>query len=253
MNVLNKLDRYYNEFKGEKFSIGKTYLGKDIYCFCVSKTLHPKIVVTYSIHAREYITTFLALKQIERFRKHGKRGTVYFIPAVNPDGIEICLKAKPLYKANARGVDLNVNFDAGWGKGKTNVFSPADENYVGKCPFSERETRALRDFTLAVNPSATISYHSKGEEIYYEFHQDEKAKRRDYLIAEKLAFVTGYKIKSTPNSYGGYKDWCIERLKIPAFTIEVGKDNLKHPITRKNLGKIYRKNKKVICTLTESI
>ena len=32
-----------------------------------------------------------------------------------------------LWKANANGVDLNVNFDARWGAGIKNVFSPARE------------------------------------------------------------------------------------------------------------------------------
>ena len=64
-------------------------------------------------------------------------------------------------------------------------------------------------------------------------------------IAEKVAKITGYIIKGTPNSAGGYKDWCIEKLKIPALTIEVGNDNLTHPIKKRHVYRIYRKNKRV--------
>ena len=154
-------------------------------------------------------------------------------------------------------MDLNVNFDANFGSGEQNVFSKASENYVGEYAFSEPETRAIRDFTIKIRPHATISYHSKGQEIYYEFFQDTKRKKRDYLFAKSVADATGYLIKSTPDSAGGYKDWCIQKLKIPALTIEVGSDTLSHPIKKEYLDDIYRENKGVIDasvqTLTELI
>ena len=61
-----------------------------------------------------------------------------------------------------------------------------------------------------------------------------------------MAEITGYAIKSTPDSAGGYKDWCIQKLKIPALTIEVGDDSLSHPIKLENLDRIYQENKGVI-------
>ncbi len=246
MSVLNKIERFYTDFKGEKGIVGKSFCGRNIYFFKVSVSTTPVLICQYAIHAREYVTSLLCLRQIENYVLHKKAGTVYFIPTVNPDGIDVVEKINPLYKANARGVDLNVNFDARWAKGEKNVFIAGRENYVGKKPFSEPETIALRDFTLKVKPDATISYHSKGEEIYYEFFQSGKIKERDYSFAKTVAKCTGYQIKSTPNSCGGYKDWCIEKLKIPALTIEVGSDFLSHPIGENNLDEIYYKNKQVI-------
>ncbi len=245
MSVLCELEDFYLNFKGEKFIIGRSALNRPIYCIKVKKTNCPLVIVQYAIHAREYITTYLALKQITDFIENGKKGCVYFLPALNPDGIFISLTSKPLYKANARGVDLNVNFDARWGTGQSNVKIKGDENFIGEYPFSEPETLALRDFTLKIKPNATISYHSKGEEIYY----DDK----HLSLAKKLASVTGYQIKKTPNSAGGYKDWCVEKLKIPAFTIEVGRDELVHPLKISDLDEIYNKNKGVITALTENI
>ena len=253
MNVLSKLDRFYSDFNGEKFIIGKSLLNKPLYCFKVQKTYFPKVIVQYAIHAREHITTLLALEQIREFTKFGRYGTVYFIPSTNPDGIEICLSGKPLYKANARGVDLNVNFDAKWGPGKSNVKKASDSDCIGEFPFSEPETRALRDFTLAVKPQATISYHCKGEEIYWEFFQKQKFAIKDKEIALSLAKVTGYTVKRTPDSAGGYKDWCIEKLKIPAFTIEVASDLLSHPIGEENLREVFARNKAVIPTLIDNL
>lgn len=252
MDVLQSLDRFNKQFKGEKGIIGNTTLGKDIYFFKVEKTVSPVVICQYAIHAREYITTYLALKQIKDFVRFGKKGSVYFIPAVNPDGIRICLDGKRLYKANANMVDLNVNFDAGWSNGEKNVFVKGDENFVGAYPFSEKESFYLAQFTLKIKPDVTLSYHAKGEEIYWEFFQDDKRRKRDFELAKSLSKSTGYRLKTPKNSFGGYKDWCIQKLKIPSFTIEVGRDSLSHPITKRHLDRIYRKNKQVIKVITEN-
>lgn len=251
MDILEKVDNFYKLFKGEKTVLGKSVQNRNVYMFTVKKTDFPKIIVQYAIHGREYITAYLALKQITQFVKNGRRGTVYFIPVSNPDGVYISLNQNPLNKANANGVDLNVNFDADWGKGDKNVFTRASENFVGDHPFSEIESRILRDITLKIKPDTTISYHSKGEEIYFNFNQPQKRFRRDFIIANGISRVTGYKIVRLTGSSGGYKDWCIKTLKIPAFTIEVGSDDLAHPIKENHLKSIYAKNKKVLCTLTE--
>ena len=257
MNILQLNNKQYQKFGGKKLVIGFSHSAKPILCYCVKKSEYPKIIVQASIHAREYITAYLTLELIKDFERSGNNGTVYFIPIVNPDGVKKALTDMPLYKANGRKVDLNTNFDARWGTGKSNAFCPASENYIGKAPFSEKESKALRDFTLKIKPDFTISYHAKGQEIYYEFFQDEKRKKRDYLFAKSVADATGYLIKSTPNSAGGYKDWCIQKLKIPALTIEVGSDTLSHPIKKEYLDDIYRENKGVIDasvqTLTELI
>ena len=251
MDILEKIYGFYNAFDGEKGFIGYTEQGKPIPYFKVKKTDYPKILIQYAIHAREYVTAELALLQIIDFVKNGKKGTIYFIPAVNLDGIEIALNFKPLYKANSNGVDLNVNFDARWGMGKDNVRRAGDENYIGIEPFSESETRALRDFTYLVKPDITVSYHSKGEEIYWEFFQEKIERERDYNLAKKLSLVTGYTLKSTPFSAGGYKDWCIEKLKIPSFTIEVGRDEINHPVCTKYLMEIFLQNREVIKVLVD--
>ncbi len=253
MSVLKDLKKFYTAFKYEKGNIGYSYKGVPIYYFAVRKSLSPVLLVQYGMHAREYITTYLAIKQIKDFVLFGKFGTVYFIPAVNPDGIKIAETVNPLYKANYNGVDLNVNFDARWGTGIFNVRERGAENCIGEFPFSEIESRALRDFTLLVKPDMTVSYHSKGEEIYYKFFQGEERLKRDYLFAKTVSDCTGYCIKDTLGSSGGYKDWCVESLKIPAITIEVGSDLLSHPIKKRSLPEIYDKNKKVIENLLERL
>jgi g-D-glutamyl-meso-diaminopimelate peptidase len=184
-------------------------------------------------------------------------GGVWFIPLLNPDGAllvtqgidsvegrwrkEMLLRINggydfSLWKANAEAVDLNVNFDARWGTGKCNLTRPAGENYIGTKPFSARETRTLKHFTYRVCPDFTVSYHTKGEEIYWRYFQSGERLCRDFRIAAALAFETGYPLKEAKGSAGGYKDWCVQTLKIPAVTVEVGKDCFLHPLGRAEFG-----------------
>ena len=195
------------------------------------------------MHAREYITSLFCLEEIKYFMHYSKVGHAIFIPCVNPDGVFISQTQIPLYKANYNGVDLNVNFDAQWGKGVQNVKVRGAENYIGPFPFSEPESMALRDFTLLRKPDMTISLHTKGEEIYYRFFQKPTELRRDYKLAQVISIFNGYPIKDISGSVGGYKDWCIEKLKIPALTIEMGKDEFCHPLDGEEaLSDIISKN-----------
>ena len=249
MDILNELENFYTSYPYEKGIIGHSRKGKPIYYFGAVKSAFPKILITGGIHAREYITTLLCLEMLKGFCRSERIASVYFVPAVNPDGIKIAENQIIDYKANAFGVDLNVNFDAKWGSGKKNAFKRGAENYVGTFPFSEPETRALKNFTLLLRPDITLSYHSKGEEIYWNFFQDGEREERDFYLGRQIQKATGYKLVTLKGSSGGYKDWCIEKLKIPSFTIEVGGDNLFHPIGKEKLSEIYRKNKKVISFL----
>jgi len=284
----NQLEQQILEFKNsgiKVFSIGKSVLGRNIWCVAVGSG-EPSVIIQYAIHAREYITAYLAIEHIKLSfgypvclagaksnhchcetapiipllrgvaRSDGVclakqslgLGAIYFIPCANPDGVALALDGGSdfsLWKANANAVDLNRNFDAKWGQGTDNKFEPASENYIGKHAHSEPETRALAEFTLKVKPKLTISYHSKGEEIYYEFGQTGVRLERDRKIAEAISGITGYTIKSTPGNTGGYKDWCMQKLKIPALTIEVGNDILNHPIGVEHLPEILAQNKNV--------
>ena len=144
---------------------------------------------------------------------------------LNIDGVELVLNEGLNLKANYNLVDLNVNFDANFGKGKTNVFEPNLENYIGLYPFSEPETYALKCLTEKVKPNLTISYHSKGEEIYWYYSQTYFNLKLVRHLAKRTAIYTKYKMAYSFNSHGGYKDWCALKLGIPALTIEVGDNN----------------------------
>ncbi len=273
MNVVRKVYRFYESWQGEKRIIGASVCGLPLVAMFVGRHCYPQIIVQYSIHAREWVTALLAEEQI--LRGVG-RGGVWFVPMMNPDGVLLSVEGGSflrqispvraeflrqvngsddfrLWKANADAVDLNVNFSAGWGTGKRNVFMPASENYIGRRAFSEPETRALKKFTQDVCPDATLSYHTKGEEIYWEYGQRGETFIRDARIAAALAEETGYTVKRITGSGGGYKDWCIRNKKIPAFTIEAGNDALEHPLKECDLAPILVKNRDVVRRLAEAL
>ncbi len=269
MNIYEEVGCFYQNYQGEKQIIGKSEEGRNLYAMFVGKRCAPIGICQYAMHAREWVTALLALEQIKRGLV---RGGVWFIPLVNPDGVLLCTEGIgtiegrrkremlvringgfdfSLWKANGDAVDLNVNFDAKWGTGRCNVRCPAPENYIGTAPFSACETQALRRFTLKVCPQFTVSYHTKGEEIYWKFEQPLFRCLRDKRLACILSESTGYPLCDAPHSAGGYKDWCIQTLKIPAFTVEVGEDRFKHPLNRSNLEDISRKNLDAIRNLTK--
>ena len=262
--------------------IGKSVLGRNVYSVTFNFESKYNVIIQAAIHAREHITTSLVVEFIKEvsnnfdFYKQLNMPNLIFIPMANPDGVMIsCRGLKSVkdekikselqkiniskesfafFKANANAVDLNNNFDANWGTGKENVKMPAFHGYIGKWPESEPETKALVNLTKNLKPCFTISYHCKGEEIYYDFFQKGRERKRDREIAKLFAKETGYKIKSTEkSSSGGYKDWCVQKLKIPSITVEVAGDNLSHKKKEKFLTDVYQKNKNVLQLLPKVV
>lgn len=244
------------------YSIGETILKRKIYCFRSEKPTKKRILFVASIHAREHITGDLILKILEE-QKDKMNCDLYVLPLVNPDGVELCTKGIfslpkemrdnlvainrglnfSMWKANVRGVDINNNFDAGWSR----VFShrkkqPSSQGFYGKYCESERETRAIVDFISKNNFSLVVAFHTKGEELYFEYFN--KNLERDRKIAQIFAKGLKYKIKNyEKTSSAGLKDWCVEKLNIPSFTLECGSDKYVHPIAIDKLNEIYKKFK----------
>lgn len=258
---LFKLDKKY------KVSvIGKTCRNRKIYAVekINGKGFFTAIFVA-SIHAREWITTDLMFELLEQnLFDDIKDFNICLVPMANPDGVELChsgtenflpLVAKKLrkinggnedfslWKANARGVDLNNNYSAEFKKHNP-LTKPASQGYAGRKAESEKETKAIKKLLKKVNPFIVLCYHTKGEEIYFQFHQTGKTLERDKKIAEKIAQSTGYAIKNVENSSsGGLKDYVVQSLHLPSVTIECGNDRLNHPITQ--VEQIFLRNKNI--------
>ncbi len=238
------------------FSAGKSVLERDLSVLKIGNG-SKKIFINAAHHPREYIGTILTLNQIqnllEAYVANGNidgqkvrnlldnQVTFYFMPLVNPDGVQICVNGSPSYYFNANKVDLNHNYDALWFKKINSTYS------TGTKAFSEPETQAVRDLCLNIEFDLTLAYHAAGNIIYWYFGQEGADRTRDLAYANMLKATTGYSLVSPSNyksSTSGFKDWCVQKLKIPSFTLEIGgKRGLSKPVEWSYYNTIWNENK----------
>lgn len=251
--------------------IGKSVMGRQLLVIKIGPDAPGKksIFINGAHHGLEYITSLFLMQAAFCLAKSEciltKQATIYMMPMVNPDGVEIAQNAispkDPFYEklhringggdfctlwqANANGVDLNHNYDAAWELCHNYAIgAPAPTRYAGPFPESEPETRAVADFTRQKQFDMALAFHSQGEEIYWGFGKNEPA--RDKIIGERLARVTGYTLAKPTGvaSFGGYKDWFVDKFHKPGYTIEVGKG--KNPLPQRQIRKIYPQNMNLI-------
>lgn len=143
------------------------------------------------------------------------------------------------------GVDLNLQFPAGWLNAKAIKYAmgynkPSPRDFVGYGPLTEPEALALYNFTLVHDFRLILAYHTQGEVIYWKY--------ADYLpedsqeIGERFAEVSGYLLDITPpeSAFAGYKDWFIQEYNRPGYTVETGLGE--NPLPLSQFEKIYRDN-----------
>ena len=272
-------------------NIGKSTLGEKIIYIKLGKG-NKKIFINASHHANEWITSLITMMFIEKYlflykHKQVYKGydvyelwnsvSLYIVPMVNPDGVNLCLRDKKIinsnlykeiwgkylsnldkWKANIRGVDLNLNYSAGWKNAKNNKYKkginkPGPRDYVGPNSVSEIETKNMIEFTDLMKFDMTISLHSQGEEIYWSYLNYKLPKA--YEIGKKFESLSGYKL-TTPSyysSFAGYKDWFIEKYNKPAFTIEVGKGEEGKELPLEKVEEIYKSIEEIFfCAVEET-
>lgn len=234
-------------------------------------------------HANEWITTPVLLKFAEDlaaaaafdqviFNESARdlldRTTLHLVPMVNPDGVDLVTgsiapgsseyqQAAILsenypsipfpegWKANLLGVDLNLNYPAGWEQAREIKFAqgytlPGPRDYVGQAPLDQRESAALARYTRALSPRLVLAYHTQGEVIYWKYLDMEPPGAR--AIGERFAQVSGYTLDDTPyaSGFAGYKDWFILNWNRPGYTVEVGRGV--NPLPLSQFNQIYDAN-----------
>ncbi|QNU66833.1 peptidase M14 [Ruminiclostridium herbifermentans] len=262
---LNELNKNYSNIT-YLFTAGKSVQNRDLTVLKVGKG-PKKIFINASHHPREYMGTILTLNQAQYILEAYSNNKIidgcnikqlldnevsfYFMPLVNPDGVQICVNGSPAYYFNANKVDLNHNCAADWTKRITSTYS------TGTSPFSEPETKAVKYLCETVEFDLTIAYHAAGDIIYWYYGQQGAAKTRDLAYANILKDTTGYSLVSTSNyksSTSGFKDWCVQTLKIPSFTIEIGgKRGITKPIEWSLYNSIWEKNKLVPLRMSKQL
>ena len=246
-----------------------------------------KVIFTAAHHANEWITTPVLLKFAEELaealesggRIYGvpaqtlvKASTIYMVPMVNPDGVDLVTgAAKPEevaraarfaenypqipfpdgWKANLNGVDLNLQYPAGWLRAREIKFAqgytrPGPRDFVGRAPLSQPEVKALALLTEAVDADLVLAFHTQGEVIYWQYGGIEVPGARK--MGEEFARLSGYELADTPedSAYAGYKDWFIRRFRRPGYTVEAGLGENPLPLTQ--FDKIYRDTLGILTT-----
>ena len=265
-------------------SIGSSVLGQPLTLLCFGEGSH-QVFYNAAHHANEWITAPLLLRFLERLcaayasgqavggiraEELWTRCTLHLLPLVNPDGVDLVTgelgpedaaygEALAMngsqagfpdnWKANIRGVDLNLQYPAGWEEARRIKFSqgyskPGPRDYVGSAPLTEPESRAVYDYSLHNPFDLTLSYHTQGQVIYWKYDGFDPPHAK--AIGRRLAALSGYALELTPaeSAYAGYKDWFIQQFDKPGYTVEAGKGVSPLPLSQ--FEEIWRANEPLL-------
>ena len=255
---LDELHAQYPHITTEKFSIGESWEGRQIWAIKVSDNPEideedePEIYFDALHHAREPITVNVLVETIRHLcENYGSDPEVaylvdnrqtYFTPVINPDGYVYNEQTYPggggMWRKNRRpptggcwGTDPNRNYSYEWG-GVGSSNDPCSDLYHGPEPFSEPETAANRDFVNAHEFVTFNSYHSVVGIIlipwgYTSQHTEDDALLRQIGagMAEGNGYAVGQGSELLYSCSGVTFDWAYgeqeTKPKIFSFTTEV--------------------------------
>ena len=275
-------------------TIGTSVDGRTLYELVIGNQNAPKHVLIHAgIHAREYMTPLLVMKQAEHLLAFYDSGSyqgrslsdllgnvaVHIVPMVNPDGITIsqfgvsALRSSDLrqvvnqcyakdkadgrtsqafdryltlWKANGRGVDLNQNFPALWDSITSGPSHASYANYKGTSALSEPESQALANLANSRTWAVTISYHSMGNLVYWDFAGN-KVSAQSKALANLVTGLNGYRTNGSSGK-GGFKDYVqIKDNPIPSLTIEVG--GVACPMPVSEFGNVWNSNQMIVAAV----
>ena len=260
---------------------GKSVCGRSIDVLHIGNTKN-RVLYCAGFHGSEYLTILAVLRFFEECCQSMENDTsvggynvsdflrirgLTIVPCVNPDGVEIALhgsEAALKYKnlvdkvsnstkhqqANARGVDINHNFNAGWAELKKrelsrNIDSPSPTRFGGNCPESEPETKALTNLCRTTDFERALAIHSQGREIYCSFGNNTPV--LSFRLASVFSQASGYNIGFPEEiaTGGGFKDWFIEKFRKPALTIEMGLGE--NPLPLSDFEDEYKLIQSILC------
>lgn len=258
---------YPNLISVRKTTGGKTWKNNFIYWVRISDNPNldepePEILYTGLHHAREFISVSQMIYYMWYLLEHYdddplvrqiiNHTELYFVPVINPDGLEYNADGydpvegnftrnhrKNLHDNNEDGifdpkydgVDLNRNYSFHWGHDDEGSSSfPGSDTYRGTEPFSEPETRAIRNLCNEHDFKLALNFHSYGNLLVHPFgyndmntpdsvtfnHYGSLLTRLNRFIFGKGSETVGY----TTN--GDSDDWMYGELGIFAMTPEVG-------------------------------
>jgi len=260
-NRFNELRNLYGSIISDRFIIGQSVEGRDIWAFKVSDNpdqneQEPEVLYTGLTHAREPLSMMNLFYFVQVIgENYGfdseltylvNNREMWFIPVINPDGYVYNENYAPdgggMHRKNRfdtncgsgtqRGVDLNRNYSFGWGDNNSGSSpSPCNETYRGSEAFSEPETQAVRDF-IQNHPFMNVLHYHSFSNVYIHPYGDGSLPTEPDLatyidIGAELSKYNGYSVGTGYETIGytvngDAVDWTYGDQGLISFTPEVG-------------------------------
>lgn len=162
-----------------------THQGRPIYALKVSDNVatdedEPAVLLAAQHHSREVNTPHMVIRAMQRIlagyatdpslQTLVDGSELWFVPMVNPDGVDYCWNTNNLWRKNRRnngtsfGVDLNRNYPFLWGLCGASTTASSD-TYRGPQAGSEPETVTMRSLVAWLRPEIYLDFHSYGQDV----------------------------------------------------------------------------------------
>lgn len=255
------------------------------------KIMRKHILFESGAHARERLNAILMHDLLEDFLIKGNfsilnESALHIIPLMNPDGYDIVLNGSnairdnelreyfeqkvakggdvSTLKANVKGIDLNRNYSSfiPFNGNMKDLFRNNTtrydfdtlglENYSGKESLNS-ETSYLADYILNNDFRFVISWHSRGEILFWDdiyFSPDHR--KRSLLLAKRVKDINSYSLASEHNGegFGCIGDFVRPYTDKPVLTIETQRDPF--PVKQEYLARAFFQNRDIIKSLLEN-
>jgi g-D-glutamyl-meso-diaminopimelate peptidase len=241
---LDSLVKLFPE-RTQLFTIGNSEFGLSIKVLRIGSKTPKKRSMLFvgNVHAREDYSSKFVMKFLNMYLLSFTGDSIiykkandyladldlYFMPVANPDGLKIAhedwvniekflpeinqikkIETFGEWKANGKGIDLNDSFDDGThalNKSYNSSPVPCSEGFKGKYAAEPIETQVIQKFVSEIRPLMTLSFHTKGDLIYW---ADSKTHSYfngiDSLINDAALNVSNFSrvpVSPDPSTYGG--------------------------------------------------
>lgn len=216
-------------------------------------TQQPAVLITSGQHSRELPPVQITSRFIHLLTE--SYGTdpaitklvdtrdIWVVPLVNPDGRTHVEKGDAMWRKNrrdnadgSRGVDTNRNADDHWSQG---VDDGGSDSFRGSAPFSEPESRAIRDLANQQKFKIALDFHCYGGMILWPpgysngLSRDDEAFRR---IGNRMAKPGNYRAgtiaQTIYKTYGDMATWMYSTHGTLAYGIELNDGRFNPPATQ---------------------
>jgi len=218
----------------------------------------PAVLFTGVHHAKEILSAEVCLYLINYLCKNYdvkpevnhwvNNEEIWIVPVINPDGHYWVMDQKfslfwrknmkdnnsnGIFELETDGVDLNRNYDFNWNADGDP--DPRSWHYRGPYPFSESETKAIRDLTFREKFVFHLDFHSYGEVILYPWENFTAPPDRELVIEiageiarhiKKRNCFDHYTIRPLNGKLGQCSVWMHGKAGVLSYIVEVGDSHI---------------------------